>query len=109
MDASHVYVGTWALGCFHSHISAQTFPEGADRVGGHQPRGDIECPFSGVTKSGRVWRKVPESDARSVYIMLSMNAGFAGREAESEGGTGRVGGDGRVVAGVWGREEVVAS
>ena len=23
-------------------------------------------PFSGVTKSGRVWRKVPESDARSV-------------------------------------------
>ena len=25
-----------------------------------------ECPFSGVTNSGRVWRKVPESDARSV-------------------------------------------
>ena len=39
--------------------------EGADRVGG-QLRGDKECPFSGVTKSGRVWRKVPESDARSV-------------------------------------------
>ena len=39
--------------------------EGADRVGG-QPRGDKECPFSGVTKSGRVWRKVPESGARSV-------------------------------------------
>ena len=39
--------------------------EGADRVGG-QLRGDEECPFSGVTKSGRVWRKVPESDARSV-------------------------------------------
>ena len=29
-------------------------------------RGDKECPFSGVTKSGRVWRKVPESDARIV-------------------------------------------
>ena len=30
-------------------------------------RGDKECPFSGVTKSGRVRRrKVPESDARSV-------------------------------------------
>ena len=29
-------------------------------------RGDKECPFSGVTKSGRVWRKMPESDARSV-------------------------------------------
>ena len=39
--------------------------EGADRIGG-QLRGDKECPFSGVTKSGRVWRKVPESDARSV-------------------------------------------
>ena len=39
--------------------------EGADRVGG-QLRGDKECPFSGVTKSGRVWRKVQESDARSV-------------------------------------------
>ena len=39
--------------------------EGADRVGG-QLRGDKECPFSGVTKSCRVWRKVPESDARSV-------------------------------------------
>ena len=39
--------------------------EGADRVGG-QLRGDKECPFTGVTKSGRFWRKVPESDARSV-------------------------------------------
>ena len=38
---------------------------GADRVGG-QLRGGKECPFSGVSKSGRVWRKVPESDARSV-------------------------------------------
>ena len=37
----------------------------ADRVGG-QLRGDKEYPFIGVTKSGRVWRKVPESDARSV-------------------------------------------
>ena len=39
--------------------------EGADNVGG-QLRRDKECPFSGVTKSGKVWRKVPESDARSV-------------------------------------------
>ena len=35
-----------------------------------QLRGDKECPFSGVTKSGRVWRKVPESGARSVGYML---------------------------------------
>ena len=39
--------------------------EDADSVGG-QLRGDEECPFSGVTKPGRVWRKVPESDAQSV-------------------------------------------
>ena len=40
--------------------------EGADPVGG-QLRGDKQCPFSGVTNSGRVWRKVPENDARSVF------------------------------------------
>ena len=54
MDASHVYVRAWALGCFLSV---------------HKPfggRGDKECPFSGVTKSGRVWRKVTERDFRSV-------------------------------------------
>ena len=41
--------------------------EGADRVAG-QLRGDKdnECPFSGVTNSGSVWRTVLESDARSV-------------------------------------------
>ena len=54
-----------ALGCFYSHISDPNISEGADRVAG-QLRGDKEYPFSGVTKSGRVWRKVPESDARSV-------------------------------------------
>ena len=41
--------------------------EGTDRVGG-QLRGDKECPFSGIPKSGRVWRKVPESSARSVCV-----------------------------------------
>ena len=29
VDAPHVYVSAWALGCFHSNLS-----EGADRVGG---------------------------------------------------------------------------
>ena len=38
---------------------------GSLRVSG-QLRGNKECLFSGVTKSGRVWRRVPESDARSV-------------------------------------------
>ena len=36
-----------------------------------QLRGDKECPFSGITKSGRVWRKVPENGARSVRLDMS--------------------------------------
>ena len=60
----HVYVRALALGCFHSLISTQTF-QGPDCVTG-QLGGDKECPFSGITKSVRVWRRVPESDARSV-------------------------------------------
>ena len=36
--------------------------------------GDKECPFRGVTKSGRVWRKVPESDDRSVHSHMSTHA-----------------------------------
>ena len=52
--------------------------EGADRVGG-QLRGDKECTFSGVTKSGRVWRKVPESDAGSVGGPLSRVRGVEDR------------------------------
>ena len=63
MDASHVYVRSLALGCFYSHTNTK-LSEGADRVAG-QMHGDKERPFSGVTKSGRIWRKVPESDARS--------------------------------------------
>ena len=48
--------------CQYPHLS-----EGADMVGG-QLREDGECPFSGVTSSGRVWRKVSESDARRVGL-----------------------------------------
>ena len=61
----------WCLrACFGARLLLQSyqyrnFSEGADgRVAG-QLRGD---PFSGVTKSGRVWRKVPESDTRSVVL-----------------------------------------
>ena len=43
--------------------------EGTDCVAGQQ-RGNKECPFSGVTKSGRVWRKVLESKARSVSVCV---------------------------------------
>ena len=65
MDVSHVYVRALVLGCFYSHISTGTFSEGANCIAG-QLHGDKECPFSGVTKSGRVWRKVPESNAPNV-------------------------------------------
>ena len=57
--------------CFGARLFLQ-YPglsEGAVRVAG-QLRGDKECPFSGVTKSGRVWRKVPENGARSVGSKL---------------------------------------
>ena len=53
-------------------VRAWVLSEGADRVGG-QRRGDKECPFSGVTKSGRVWRTVAESGARSVGHGLTVN------------------------------------
>ena len=66
VDAPHVYVRAWALGCFYSHSSTRNLSEGADLVGG-QLRGDKECPFSDVTKPGRVWRKLPESDAASLW------------------------------------------
>ena len=66
MDASHVQL----CACLGARLLPQSYQcpslsEGADRVAG-QLHGDKECPFSGVTKSGRVWRKLPESDARSV-------------------------------------------
>ena len=37
-------------------------------------RGIKECPFSGVTNSDRVWRKVSESDARSVGAILTAHS-----------------------------------
>ena len=48
--------------------------EGTDRVGG-QLHGDKECPFIGVIKSGKVWRKVPESDAQSVSPTITWARG----------------------------------
>ena len=46
---------TLTLGCFYSHISNHTFR-----------RALTASEDSGVTQPGRVWRKVPESDAWSV-------------------------------------------
>ena len=76
-----LFTGGGCASCLRACLGARLLPqsyqypnlsEGADRVGG-QLHGDEECPFSGVTKSGRVWRKVPDSDARrvlSVYTFL---------------------------------------
>ena len=75
------------VSCLRACLDASLLPqsyqypnlsEGADRVGG-QLRGDKECPFSDVTKSGRVWRKVPESDARSVHECLSSRDALGGK------------------------------
>ena len=51
-------------------LSAQSTTKGYISVVGGQLRGDRECPFSGGTSSGRVWRKVPESDAGSVQLAV---------------------------------------
>ena len=72
MDASHVYVRALALGCFFSRISSTgTFRRALTASVADSCAEIKECPFSGVTQSGRVWRKVPESGARSVLWTLS--------------------------------------
>ena len=53
-----------------SVISTQTFQRALTVSVHGQLRGDKDFPFSGVTNSGRVWRKVPESDARCVILPI---------------------------------------
>ena len=60
----------WALGFFHSLIP--NLSEGADCVGG-QVRGDNEGPFSGVTSSGRVWRR-----CRKAMVGVTLRASLSG-------------------------------
>ena len=82
MQNSFFFFITWGgcISCLCVCLDAMLLPqsyqypnvlEGADRVGG-QLHGNKECPFSGITKAGRVWRKVLESDARSVLLMLRL-------------------------------------
>ena len=59
------------LCCIRSLISTQTFQR-ALTAGNGQVCRDKECPFSGVTSSGRVSRKVPESDVWSMMVPLLM-------------------------------------
>ena len=62
----------WLLGCHVASTVLSGYPnlsEGADinSVSG-QMHWDKECPFSGVTSCGRVWRMVLESDAQSLSL-----------------------------------------
>ena len=63
-----VYMGAML---FPQSYKYPNLSEGTDHISG-QMQGDKECPFSGITSSGRVWRKVPESDARSVLLPLAL-------------------------------------
>ena len=63
VDASHVLRACLGARLLPQSYQHPNLSEGADRAG-RELRGDKECPFSGVNKSGRAWRKVPESDAR---------------------------------------------
>ena len=51
LEAPHVYMHAWVLGCFYSHISIQTFLRALTMS--VDSCVDIKsAPFSGVTKSG---------------------------------------------------------
>ena len=63
-DVPHVCVRARTL-CSFPCLANPNLSGGAAGVG-EQQRGDNQCPFSAVTNSGRVWREVPESDARSL-------------------------------------------
>ena len=71
VDAPHVYVRAWALGCFYSHISTRTFRRALTASVDSCAEIKSAPTDSGVTRSGRVWRKVPESGVRSVRRAIS--------------------------------------
>ena len=81
MDASYVYVRALALCCFYSQISTRIFLRAL--TASLDSCAEIECPFSGVTKSGRVWSKVPESGARSVVTAFTKRHKWCGRMCSS--------------------------
>ena len=63
------------VSCLRAHLGTRLLPVllVLKPFRGHWPREDKECPFSGVTKSSRVWRKVPESDAWSVCVCVCVS------------------------------------
>ena len=67
----------WALGGFHRLISTRTFRRALTASADSCAEIKSAPAFSGVTKYGRVWRKVPESDARSVRYVLTPAEGVS--------------------------------
>ena len=76
VDAPHYDVRAWALGCFHSLIGTRTFRRALTASLDSCAEVTWECPFSGVSKSGRVWRKVPEP-------VMSHDCGYASNAVSS--------------------------
>ena len=85
MDAPHVYVRAWALGCFYSHISTQTFRRAL--TASLDSCTEIKsCPFSGVTKSGSLEEGagkrcsecglVPHSDCGFICVGVNFVGGY---------------------------------
>ena len=58
--------------CLRTCLGARLLPQSYEYPNLSEDANHIECPFSSITKSGRVWRKVPESDARSVCVTISI-------------------------------------
>ena len=66
VDAFHVYVRAWALGCFHNLVSTQTFRRVLKTSVDSCVKIKSAPSVASVTSSGRIWRKETESDARGV-------------------------------------------
>ena len=63
----HVYVRVWTLSCFQSYYYyTQTFRRALTALVDSCAEIKSANAFNGVTGSGRVWRKVPESNTWSV-------------------------------------------
>ena len=71
VDASHVYMCALVLGCFYGQISTQTFQRALttslDSCAGIKSAPSVAF----ITKSGRVWRKVPENNAQCEVINVN--------------------------------------
>ena len=68
VDKPHVCMHSCMLCCFHSFVSTQTFERVPTAL--VDICAEIECPLSSVIISGRVWRKVPETEKVMLGVCL---------------------------------------